>query len=295
MRSRINGFPPFRFGLQRWIYVVYESAQHCPMCNKLNGFFNLSATYKLDSDFTSIYITDTAVTWGLNKNFNLNENYLSNKTKFSFAMMSSCDASSKRLEYINELKSYIDIDIYGKGSCSNDKNKTCINDSKLCSKKYLSSIYKFYFAFENSVCNDYVTEKFLKIIHYNVIPVVLGGADYSNYAPKSAYINVFDYESPKDLANYLLYLSGNETAYNEYFKWKQWIDTSNKNPFQAYICEMCIKLHLEKYTGIEKSQIGDVNKLMSMESNCKGLKKTVIKKFEWISSPKLLSMKNFES
>ena len=58
---------------------------------------------------------------------------------------------------------------------------------------------------------------------------------------------------------------------------------------------MCIKLHLEKYTGIEKRQLGDVNKLMSMENNCKGLKKTVIKKFDWISSPKLLSMKNFES
>jgi alpha-1,3-fucosyltransferase len=293
MRSRISDFPPFRFDLQRWIYVVYESAQHCPMCAKLNGVFNLSATYKLDSDFTSIYLTDSTLKWGFNKNFNVNENFLSKKTKFSFTVISSCDASSRRLEYIEELKLYIDIDIYGK--CSNDPNKTCINNSNVCDKKLLSSTYKFYFAFENSICKDYVTEKFFKILHYNIIPVVLGGADYSNYAPRSAYIDVLDFETPRDLAKYLIYLSKNHTAYNSYFKWKQWININNNNLFQAYICEMCIKLHLEKYTGIERKQLGDLNELMSMEKNCKGLKLTYIKKFEWLSLPQYLIMRYFES
>ena len=30
--------------------------------------------------------------------------------------------------------------------------------------------YRFYLSFENSVCADYVTEKFFRILHYNVIP-----------------------------------------------------------------------------------------------------------------------------
>ena len=34
----------------------------------------------------------------------------------------------------------------------------------------LNSTYKFYLALENSVCQDYVTEKFYKILQYNVIP-----------------------------------------------------------------------------------------------------------------------------
>ena len=34
----------------------------------------------------------------------------------------------------------------------------------------LNNSYKFYLALENSVCQDYVTEKFFKILQYNVIP-----------------------------------------------------------------------------------------------------------------------------
>ena len=34
----------------------------------------------------------------------------------------------------------------------------------------LNNTYKFYLALENSVCQDYVTEKFFNILKYNVIP-----------------------------------------------------------------------------------------------------------------------------
>ena len=34
----------------------------------------------------------------------------------------------------------------------------------------LNNTYKFYLALENSVCQDYVTEKFFNILQYNVIP-----------------------------------------------------------------------------------------------------------------------------
>ena len=185
----------------------------------------------------------------------------------------------------------MDIDIYGK--CASDFNKNCENNS--CDKEYLSKEYKFYLAFENSVCDGYVTEKFFKILHYNIIPIVLGGADYSKYVPRTAFISVFDFETPKELAVYLTYLSNNKTAYNSYFKWKQWIRVRDKNPFQAYICEMCIKLHLEKYTGIERKQLGSLNDYMGMETNCKGLKVSNVKRFEWLASSQYLFMKFFES
>jgi alpha-1,3-fucosyltransferase len=38
--------------------------------------------------------------------------------------------------------------------------------------------YKFYLSFENSLCSDYVTEKFWKILNFNIVPIVLGGANY---------------------------------------------------------------------------------------------------------------------
>ena len=38
------------------------------------------------------------------------------------------------------------------------------------------------------------------------MPVVLGGANYERFAPPNSYINVADFDSPKHLANYLIYL-----------------------------------------------------------------------------------------
>ena len=49
----------------------------------------------------------------------------------------------------------------------------------------------------------------------------MGGAYYTKLAIPSSYINVLDFKSVKQLAEYLHYLNRNDTAYNEYFKWRQ--------------------------------------------------------------------------
>lgn len=55
MRSRIDEFPRVRFSRQKWVYVIYESQQNCPMCSKLDdGLFNLSSTYRQEYLFNSI-------------------------------------------------------------------------------------------------------------------------------------------------------------------------------------------------------------------------------------------------
>ena len=41
--------------------------------------------------------------------------------------------------------------------------------------------------------------------------VVLGGADYSRVAPNNSYIDASEFSSPKELADHLLFLDGNET------------------------------------------------------------------------------------
>jgi alpha-1,3-fucosyltransferase len=80
--------------------------------------------------------------------------------------------------------------------------------------------YKFYLSFENAMCEDYVTEKLWKVINHTVVPVVLGGANYSKIVPQKSVINALDFESPQKLAEYLQYLDKNATAYAEYFEWK---------------------------------------------------------------------------
>ena len=69
--------------------------------------------------------------------------------------------------------------------------------------------FYFYLAFENSICNDYVTEKFFRGLQVTignldnigpkqncqapVVPIVLGGANYSALAPNHSFIHVDDF------------------------------------------------------------------------------------------------------
>lgn len=63
--------------------------------------------------------------------------------------------------------------------------------------------YKFIFVFENSVCRDYIIDT----LRYNIIPVVLGGGDYSYYIPKSCFVYALDFDRPESLPYYLKLLA----------------------------------------------------------------------------------------
>ena len=52
------------------------------------------------------------------------------------------------------------------------------------------------------------------------IPVVLGLANYSKFAPPNSYIEVSKFNSAKDLAEYLTFVGSDAQAYNSYFEWK---------------------------------------------------------------------------
>jgi hypothetical protein len=76
--------------------------------------------------------------------------------------------------------------------------------------------YKFYLAFENSLCRDYVTEKFFRFLHRDVIAIALGAADYSEFVPRGTYIDVRDFRSPMDLASYIKLLDTRDDLYEQY-------------------------------------------------------------------------------
>ena len=72
----------------------------------------------------------------------------------------------------------------------------------------------------------------------NVVPVVMGGADYTKLAIPGSYINVLDFKTLKQLANYLHYLDTNNTAYNEYFKWRLKYKVFRRN-LDLSLCQIC--------------------------------------------------------
>jgi alpha-1,3-fucosyltransferase len=246
---------------QRQIWVLHTlESQARSFCSfhygvrDLDDWFNLSVTFKPDSDlvmsyrpfrswqslpqhfeymhqfdmfFSGVKTLDNYKQW-LSKDIS---GSLTNRTAQVFWFVSNCRTRSLREDYANELQKYIDIDVYGGcDQIDNSKPDPCRNvkDESECYRRLYKS-YRFYLAFENTQCNHYITEKFWKfysperLFTTNVVPVVRGARrdHYEQVAyAKRSFINVDDFESPEKLAGYLKLLLGNRTALAEYFSWK---------------------------------------------------------------------------
>lgn len=252
--------PDYRLESQRYVFVLFESPANSPDFSRFSNFFNLTATYESDSDFPGFYL-GWKFNWQKNDSFNDKYDYFNNKFKFAAAVISNCNDKANRLKYLNELRDFIPVDIFGRcGELKCPRYYTNTSVEAEC-KRIIAKDYKFFLAFENSVCKDYITEKFFYILEYDIIPVVRGGGStiYDHYIPKSGYIDAFDFKSAQHLAEYLIYLANNKTAYNSYFKWKKHVNFYKAlNPKHTlkynFMCDMCIQLHLEDFFGI-KSKI----------------------------------------
>jgi alpha-1,3-fucosyltransferase len=100
--------------------------------------------------------------------------------------------------------------------------------------------YKFYLAYENSLCIDYITEKPFKVMNEYIIPVVYNGVEMSRFLPPKSYIDANSFKTPEDLANHLKFLSNNVTEYVKYFWWKKHYRVELTN---FDVCEICKKLN----------------------------------------------------
>ena len=68
--------------------------------------------------------------------------------------------------------------------CQNHQNLPTHNHNNAYCYEELAESYWFYLAFENSICNDYITEKFWRTLDLKTVPVVMGGGNYLRDAPK---------------------------------------------------------------------------------------------------------------
>ena len=128
---------------------------------------------------------------------------------------------------------------------------------------------------ENSYCDHYVTEKYYQNGLLNgLIPIVLGGADYrdNQVVLNHSYINLEDFDSLENLANYLKYLANNKTAFNEYFWWRNRYEIKRHSKACA-ICkrlwesEMADKLVLDNDYNSMTGQ--NLSTFWNVKKNCK--------------------------
>ncbi|XP_063850210.1 alpha-(1,3)-fucosyltransferase C-like isoform X3 [Scylla paramamosain] len=239
LRSNDKSFPTKRYPKNHYVFWMMESASY-PFADlrKYNRKFNLTFTYRRDADVYNPYgrlflrrhplpLPPESV------------NYAKGKTKMAAWFVSNCHTMSKRENFVDRLKAWIEVDIYGRCGplkCDRSIHGQCLG--------MVEKDYKFYFSFENSLCQDYVTEKFFGALSINVIPVVYGLGNYSAIAPPHSYIDALAFPSPRALAEYLQYLNANDTAYNEYFWWKPYYhQTHDWAKKSMAFCDLCERLH----------------------------------------------------
>ena len=207
-----NDIPKYRHPRQKWVLHTMESPAHDGLnpiqMAKIDKLFNFTSHYSSKADIRSPY----GVCSHIEKNVPKTNISFVNKTGVLVWAASHCSTSSKREKYINAMKKYIHVDIYG--ACGTLKHSKNGFDEIL--KKY-----KFYLSFENSFCSEYVTEKLYKIVEkpeIYVVPIVMGLTDYSSHIPQGSFIDVRNFTSPSHLAEHLHYLDKNDTAYVEYIR-----------------------------------------------------------------------------
>lgn len=135
---------------QIWLYFNLESPIVSPDYFLIGRVFNWTATYRHDSTIVAPYekwaVKDDSIL--------ISRNYANGKTKQVAIFVSNCETTNQRMQYVDELSKYITVHVYGacgNFSCGREREEECFD--------MLKRQYKFYLAFENANCRDYITEK----------------------------------------------------------------------------------------------------------------------------------------
>ena len=254
--------PPYRLPHQKWLFYNIEAPRsyRFQQLGRYISSFNLTLTYTHDADIVKpfgiclprrntivkhpksvteyirkIYgtLTDEAP-WLSEDRPYVSYNRAKGKSRLVAWMTSDCTNANKRSEYVKLLQRYVPVDIYGE--CG---NFTCLPKVGKECHRHLSKTYKFYLAFESSLCSDFITQNIWSLLDGDIVPIVLGGAGYEKYLPKHSYINVKYFSSPEKLATYLKLLDNNDTLYNEYFNWKKAYTCHDSVPGDSLECSIC--------------------------------------------------------
>jgi len=213
-----------RQSYQRWLFWMHETPLYYPESENYNNLFNWTMTFSRQSDIYHPYYSYTRLR-DFDERPGLYTNHARNKNKKVAWMVSHC--GMMRAEYVKELQKYTDITVYGLCGTSFDKmGGVCSKVESECFKELTQ--YKFYLSFENSFCQDYVTEKYYKFgLMYGLVPIVMGTKyDHMNSIPGS-YIDVTDFSSIEELGSYINFLDNNDWAYNKYFEWRNHFKVTN--------------------------------------------------------------------
>ncbi|EFA05856.1 alpha-(1,3)-fucosyltransferase C [Tribolium castaneum] len=228
------GKPQKRNPNQVYIFSNQESPVNTPsFIRDFDNFYNWTMTYRLDSDILRPY--GFLVKQKTGYKLPTVEEIQKRPKKIAW-FVSNCGTSSERELLVNEIQKEIHVDVYGRCGtlhCEKNNKEGCYD--------MMERKYKFYLSFENSICEDYVTEKLYNVLQRNIVPIVYGGADYNTLAPPKSVINVMDFMSVKHLVKHLKYLDSHPEEYLKFLEWKK--DYIVETASTQTLCTLCQKLN----------------------------------------------------
>ncbi|XP_050404376.1 alpha-(1,3)-fucosyltransferase C [Patella vulgata] len=247
--------PPMRVKSdQIWVVSGWESPHHTRSQVLSNPEWreqiNWTMTYRLDSDIPVPY-SYTIVKKIENK---ANKNYgeiMTNKKKLVAWVVSNCQTNSQRMKYVEQLKEIVPVDVFGR--CGSPTPKDLFG--------MINKTYKFYLSFENSLCKDYITEKFFDRQNLDVVVITRGGGDYTQFYPQESFIDSKNFKNAHELGKFLLKLDKDNNAYLKYLKSKEnYRSVDFSLSIKKGLCDMCKMLHDKK---IHRNVYKDYNKWWS--------------------------------
>ncbi|XP_026225901.1 alpha-(1,3)-fucosyltransferase 4-like [Anabas testudineus] len=229
---------------QKWIWMNHESPSHTPRLWHFEDVFNLTMSYRTDSDIFLPYgyliphgFRDRDLqhlqAQPLHVPFPSRSQH--QRPRLVAWVISNWSESQARVAFYRQLRRYITVDVFGLGG------RPLPEDSGRSSVLRLLRRYLFYLALENSQHTDYITEKLWNAILAGAVPVVLGPSrqNYERFLPPEAFIHVDDFPSVRALAQYLLMLRRNPARLRRHLDWRGSYSLHQPAFWSEHYCTAC--------------------------------------------------------
>jgi hypothetical protein len=181
------------FGVEPQFLDNMESPQHDKYVGTVkSAMFNFKSDYHLDSEVVKAYFE--AVPGMIGKQIDTKEGIFAPALPFEQRhhdvdaawVAKNCRSSNNREQVVQALMN-VGVKVDSFGGCMHNKDfpiefQNSLQDDAALQK--VLSRYKFYLAFENSICRHYFTEKLFRSFAAGIIPILLGHpADAEYFLP----------------------------------------------------------------------------------------------------------------
>lgn len=262
-RFNFNNLPvPRNFNKELWALMDgFALNENRIIDDNILNLFNFSATFSRHSDvpfpLRYLHTVDHLISVEYYVATPAKNTYLRNIAPILY-IQSECNCSTERDAYVKELMKFQKIDSYGK--CLNNRKLPLSAQSNSEHLLKFIGFYKFVIVIEDSICEDYISEKFWQALLAGVVPIYFGSLSAKDWFPnnKSA-ILLQDFPTPQLLSDYINKLMKDDNLYDEYLDHKilgkianeKLIQELEVRPYQnkitktahEFICFLCKKLH----------------------------------------------------